>query len=504
MHRLVCLSAFALLSLLPQKVCAQPFGWTCQPKCIDAGVRWGPNTAYVFKGDQYIRFSGDEPEDGYPLPIAGNWPGFPKSWSSGIDAAVDWGKGKVYVFKGGEYIRYDIAAGNADPGYPRPIAGNWGFPQAWSPGIDAGINWGDGKVYFFKGDQYLRYDIASERVDPGFPRAIADQWTGFPRAWSSGIDAAINWGNGKVYIFRGNQYLRYDIDSGGSFRHHGVQSVTANWLIFDEPLSSELNETALKLPVTVTGPNEVKVAGDMIVTHYRPRGNGPFPAVVYSHGRRGSLRSWPPRKRELKEAAFWVQRGFAFFIATRLGYGATGLALDNESAGQCEAIQYDRTVLTTKSVATQAVAVANYAKTLPFVDKSRIIFVGNSLGGLAMMSASGVQLPDGVIAAINFVGGVTDRRLGFGRPCNEANLLRFAGEAGRAARLPMLWLYSESDELWGADLPRQWHAAYTKSGGQAELHMFDSKSGGHSLISHPEVWQAAVNAYLAKLGLAFR
>ena len=31
------------------------------------------------------------------------------------------------------------------------------------------MNWGNGKVYFFKGDEYSRYDIAADKVDAGFP-----------------------------------------------------------------------------------------------------------------------------------------------------------------------------------------------------------------------------------------------------------------------------------------------------------------------------------------------
>lgn len=33
-----------------------------------------------------------------------------------------------------------------------------------------------GKVYFFKGDQYVRYDWATDRTDPGYPKSIAANW----------------------------------------------------------------------------------------------------------------------------------------------------------------------------------------------------------------------------------------------------------------------------------------------------------------------------------------
>jgi dienelactone hydrolase len=199
----------------------------------------------------------------------------------------------------------------------------------------------------------------------------------------------------------------------------------------------------------------------------------------------------------LEIATFWVRRGFAFFIATRLGYGATGLEPDVESAGGICAYEPGARV-----VVTQALAVANYAKSLSFVDRNRIVLVGNSTGGLAMIVASGAVMPGGVIAAVNFAGGHGGGILGPRLPCNQSEISRLASEAGRTARIPMLWLYARHDTLWGPDFPRQWHAAYTKAGGRAEFAMFDR--GGHDLVSYPALWGPVVGAYLAKLGMPVR
>ena len=46
------------------------------------------------------------------------------------------------------YIRYDIKADKADPGYPKPINKRT-WPGVWTNGVDAATNWGKGKVYFF-------------------------------------------------------------------------------------------------------------------------------------------------------------------------------------------------------------------------------------------------------------------------------------------------------------------------------------------------------------------
>jgi dienelactone hydrolase len=499
MRNLVRPTVVALFCLFPHVSCAQMFGWACQDKCFDAVVKWNNNKAYFFKGDRYLRYSGDWADDGYPRPIAGNWAGFPASWSSAIDAAVNWGNGKVYFFKGGRYLRYDISDDKADRGYPRPIAGNWaGFPASWSSGIDAAVNWGNGKVYFFKGDRYLRYDVSGDKADPGYPRPIAGSWAGFPASWSSGIDAAVNWGNGKVYFFKGDQYLRYDISRDKADPAY-PRPIAGNWAGFAEPLRADLNETIDRMRVTVTGLNRVTRTGNMILTHYRPSGSGLYPAVVYSHGRRSSKRWWPARRREAKIAAYWVRRGFAFFISTRLGYGATGLEPDVEAVGGCQKANYEPGA---DVAVAQAFAAVDYAKRLPFIDKNRIILVGNSSGGLAMIAASGMKAPGGVIAALNFAGGMGGGVLHRGRPCNEPAIRRVATKAGRTAQLPMLWLYSQNDALWGPDLPKQWHRAFAEGGGRAEFHMLPpiGEDAGHSLVYHVQAWRGVVEAYLTKLG----
>jgi len=183
---------------------------------IDDVVMWDNGKAYMFHGSGYIRYdvAGDRMDAGYPLPIDGNWPGLVDSFASNIDAVVMWDNGKAYVFAGNQYVRYDVAADSADAGYPLLIAGPWrGFPSAFEASIDAGVIWPNGKAYFFKGSQYIRYDVGADSTDPGYPRPIAGNWPGLPPDFTAGIDAIVVWDNGKAYIFKGKQYCRFDIDA---------------------------------------------------------------------------------------------------------------------------------------------------------------------------------------------------------------------------------------------------------------------------------------------------
>ena len=93
-------------------------------------------------------------------------------------AVVNWGNGKAYFFRGNEYVRWDIQGDRTDPGYPKPLYPTWtGLP--WTDGVDAVVNWGNGKAYFFHGNEYVRWDIKSDRADPGYPKPFnGSTWPG--------------------------------------------------------------------------------------------------------------------------------------------------------------------------------------------------------------------------------------------------------------------------------------------------------------------------------------
>src|SRR5437870_2099148 len=124
-----------------------------------------------------------------------------------ITSAVIEPNGKAYFFAcNGQYIRYDIAADIADQ-FPRTVAGNWpGLAEAFPAGFDTAATWNNGRAYFFKGSQYVAYDIdpAHEGVIAGYPNSIGgigangkEFWPGLKKAgFDSGLDAVVTWPNG--------------------------------------------------------------------------------------------------------------------------------------------------------------------------------------------------------------------------------------------------------------------------------------------------------------------
>ncbi|MBO0914313.1 hemopexin repeat-containing protein [Streptomyces laculatispora] len=178
-------------------------------------------TAFFFRGGTYVRYdvnpsTGNDTVDpgSYPRDIGAGWDAMPVSFRDNIDAAVTWPDAFVYFFKGSTYVRWDATDDTVDASnYPRDIAEGWtAFPASFCTGIDAAINWGDGYAYFFKGPKYIKYNIGNDTVDASvYPRDTAEGWTAFPASFRTGIDAAINWGDGYAYFFKGPKYIKYNI-----------------------------------------------------------------------------------------------------------------------------------------------------------------------------------------------------------------------------------------------------------------------------------------------------
>ena len=73
-------------------------------------------------GTPLRRGSSNRVAEGYPELISKRWVGVT---FDRIDAAIYWGGGKVYFFRGDKHIRYDMVICRADPGYPKFISGSY-------------------------------------------------------------------------------------------------------------------------------------------------------------------------------------------------------------------------------------------------------------------------------------------------------------------------------------------------------------------------------------------
>lgn len=201
---------------------------------------WPPNDkAYFFKGDRYVRYERNPElegvDPGYPRPINGSWPGHSVELMdvlpNGFDTVVVWPNGRAYFFSGNGYVAYLVNPEGVLEGYPKYTDLNWAnWPAHWFEGIDAGLVWDANRAYFFKGAEYIRYNIPEDRVEPGYPKPIKGNWPGLAEVFPEGVDSAIDWGNGIVYFFRGNYYVRYNKSQANEGVESGYpRAITENW-----------------------------------------------------------------------------------------------------------------------------------------------------------------------------------------------------------------------------------------------------------------------------------
>jgi Hemopexin len=172
--------------------------------------------AYFFRRHQFVRYDWlqNKVDDGYPQPLsAWNLPG---PFATGIDAALN-GQGpyigKAYFFRGNQFVRYDWLQNKVDDGYPQPLSA-WSLPGPFGTTVGDALE-GEGpyfvKAYFFRGNQFVRYDWLQNKGDDGYPQPIS-AWN-LPGPFATNIDAALNGQGlyiGKAFFFREDQYVRYD------------------------------------------------------------------------------------------------------------------------------------------------------------------------------------------------------------------------------------------------------------------------------------------------------
>jgi pimeloyl-ACP methyl ester carboxylesterase len=259
----------------------------------------------------------------------------------------------------------------------------------------------------------------------------------------------------------------------------------------------EPNVTTVRIPLTekrfLGKGRELTLEG----TLFRPSADGVVPLLVFNHGSTGRGRGSPTETLTYPEVArFFVERGIAVLVPMRRGRGASdGDYLE----------RYDCDTGTLSAGLDRAIedmdAVMAFVSVQAWVDRGRLLLGGMSRGGfLSIVYAS--MRPTGARGVIDMAGGwtveVCDQRVHF-----HASTL--AG-AGRSAKLPTLWLYSENDRNYGPAAVRAYHRAFTGAGGAAELHLFGPIGhDGHILLPRSvSVWAGAVDAFLQRIGVGRR
>ena len=267
----------------------------------------------------------------------------------------------------------------------------------------------------------------------------------------------------------------------------------------DKGLDASLREAVHSVPVAAASVN-------IVVTSFRPRGEGPFPWIVLSHGTAttpeanraiGRYRN-PPLARE------WVRRGYAVLVPVRRGYGASGGDTFGDDYGGCARADYRRAG---EGAALDLLAAIEWAGTERDLDAQRWLLVGQSAGGFASIYTASKR-PPGLVAVLAFSpgrGGDPDRRPG--EPCAADRMAAVLASIGPRVAVPVLWFYAENDEYFGSRVRTLWFESFRAAGGRGELIVAPPfpERRGHGLFPAPAgvpIWTAAVSTFFRSQGIA--
>jgi hypothetical protein len=136
-----------------------------------------------------------------PIELTSMFPGLDKA-----DAVYVNKDDNIVFFKGSRYYIYDTVI-NAQLTEEGSTYDKFrGLPEEVTK-IDAAFIWKrNGRMYLFVGDDYYRYDESRQTIDIGYPRKISDAWHGVP----DNVEAGFVWRNDVTYFFKGTQFYRMD------------------------------------------------------------------------------------------------------------------------------------------------------------------------------------------------------------------------------------------------------------------------------------------------------
>ena len=262
-------------------------------------------------------------------------------------------------------------------------------------------------------------------------------------------------------------------------------------------------EEIIEVPVSVSNSNftnNPKFEQKITVTIWRDDAIKKAPYLLFSHGRAGTdqERGKFGRSSEKRNSEYFVSKGFTVILPTRIGYGVSG-GPDADYSGACGNKNY----LEARKVAIdQSKQVLNHVFDFSYIDKTKGIVVGQSVGGFSTIGLSAENI-SGLKGAINFAGGDGgDPIKSAEKPCGDYLIKDTFAKYGASNKVPTLWLYSVNDKFWGEQLPKDWFAAFQKAGGKGQFISLPAyKEDGHSIFRGDlNAWKNDFEKFIKEIG----
>lgn len=178
----------------PRPTKPQTKTYLCSLSSYDTIVLDHRGNICVLAGQFYYNLNETNPP---PRKISAKWPGLPQK----VNAAITYIDQRTYFYKDDQYWKYDKR--RLEDSYPRPISK--GFPDIPN-GLDAILAVKSGGFLAFQGSRYWLYDTRkSTPVEAHYPKSVGD-FAGLP----SRVDAAVMTTEGRRFLFSGMKYYELD------------------------------------------------------------------------------------------------------------------------------------------------------------------------------------------------------------------------------------------------------------------------------------------------------
>ena len=233
---------------------------------------------------------------------------------------------------------------------------------------------------------------------------------------------------------------------------------------------------------------------------YKPQGEGPFPAMIMTHG---TSRLMEDRAKVTADtyyvghAKMFARLGIAVLFVVRRGFGIS----DGPNTERCYYPDKTRDYTKDGLEAAQDVGAAlRYFQDKPYVDKNKVVLLGQSTGGHSVVATGSLNLP-GVVGVVNFAGGRGSTAPDVVR--DEDKLVASYENYGKTFKTPTIWLYSQNDHYFGAVLARKFLAAFQAGGATAEFISLPpfGEDGHSSFLRAKDSWYEPVVEFLKKIGV---
>ena len=282
---------------------------------------------------------------------------------------------------------------------------------------------------------------------------------------------------------------------------HVATALTATSLITATAAAAQAAQLPVVVadPVPVAAPDTVSFPSGPLSLRgivYRPRGAGPFPAVLFNHG---SGRDYT--KEVAAVGPMYASHGFVFFAPSRRGQWLSSNAgpyivdsLDAaERGGGAEARARALVGLLDGPHLDDVAAALSWLRRLSGVDAGRIVVSGNSFGGI--MTVLAAERLDGLRAALDFAGAA---QTWASTPLLQARMKRAVAHS----KVPMMFVQASND--YDLAPSRSLAAEMATAGLVHELRIFpaygSTVEAGHSFgYFGGSVWAPEVFAFLSRI-----